>query len=45
MFPAVFEDGTVTVCDQDFSVRYQYGKIDDGFSFGDIWLVDKAAII
>ena len=45
MCPAVLADRTVTAFDQDFGARYQYGKIGDGFSFGDIWFADKAASI
>jgi radical SAM protein with 4Fe4S-binding SPASM domain len=35
--PAVFVDGTVVACDQDFNASHPYGRLDEGRSFRDLW--------
>jgi MoaA/NifB/PqqE/SkfB family radical SAM enzyme len=45
LFPAVFADGTVTVCDDDFNGTHPYGRFDVDGSFGEIWFGRKAAAI
>jgi radical SAM protein with 4Fe4S-binding SPASM domain len=42
MFPAVFADGTVTACDQDFGAGHRYGRIDGSVSFRDIWFGEES---
>jgi len=44
-FPAVFADGTVVACDQDYNAKQQYGSLADGSSFADIWWSRRAAEI
>ena len=44
-FPAIFADGTVVACDQDFNARQPYGSLADGTSFADIWWGSQAAAI
>ena len=44
IFPAVFADGTVVDCDQDFNAHQAYGNL-SGRSFADIWWSDEAAKI
>jgi len=41
-FPAVFADGTVVLCDQDFNASQAYGQIGNGVTFGDLWFGKKA---
>jgi len=43
IFPAVFADGTVVACDQDYNAQQPYGSIADGSSFADIWRSERAA--
>ena len=45
IFPAVFADGTVVACEQDYSAQQPYGSLADGSSFTDIWWSRKAAEI
>lgn len=44
-FPAVFADGTVVACDQDYNAQQPYGSLADGSSFADIWWSRQAAEI
>ena len=43
IFPAVFADGTVIACDQDYNAQQPYGSLADGSSFADIWWSKRAA--
>ena len=43
IFPAVFADGTVVACDQDYNAQQPYGSLADGSSFADIWWSKWAA--
>jgi radical SAM protein with 4Fe4S-binding SPASM domain len=43
IFPAVFADGTVVACDQDYNAQQPYGSLADGTSFADIWWSKRAA--
>jgi radical SAM protein with 4Fe4S-binding SPASM domain len=43
--PAVFADGTVVDCDQDFNARQSYGNLSQGQSFADIWWSERASKI
>jgi len=45
LYPAVFSDGTVVPCDQDFNARHAYGRIGVDGSFGDIWFGRRAAAV
>jgi radical SAM protein with 4Fe4S-binding SPASM domain len=45
LFPAVFADGTVVDCEQDFNARMPYGSISDGRTFADVWWSTHAAKI
>lgn len=42
-FPTVLADGTVTVCDQDYSAACSYGRLGPGRTFRDIWFGAQAA--
>ncbi len=44
-FPAVFADGTIVACDQDYNAKHPLGNLADGSSFADIWWSQKAAEI
>jgi len=44
-FPAVFSDGTVVACDQDYNAQQSYGKLGGDTSFADIWWSREAAEI
>ncbi len=44
-FPAVFSDGTVVACDQDYNAKQLYGKLAGDTSFADIWWSQEAAKI
>ena len=41
-FPAVFTDGTVVACDQDYNAQQPYGSLADGSSFADVWWSQQA---
>ena len=41
--PAVFADGTVVACEQDYNAQLPYGKLDNNSSFADIWWSKHAA--
>ncbi len=41
--PAVFADGTVTACDQDFNGTMAYGRVGTDGTFRDIWFSQRAA--
>jgi radical SAM protein with 4Fe4S-binding SPASM domain len=43
IYPAVYADGTVCCCDQDYNARQPYGKLTKNNSFADIWWSKKAA--
>jgi len=43
IFPAVFADGTVVACDQDYNAQQPYGSLANGSSFADIWWSKRAA--
>ncbi len=45
IFPAVFADGTIVACDQDYNARQPYGSLADGSSFADIWWSKRATEI
>jgi radical SAM protein with 4Fe4S-binding SPASM domain len=45
IYPAVYADGTVCACDQDYNARQQYGKLTKNNSFADIWWSKQAAEI
>lgn len=45
LYPAVFADGTVVPCDQDFNARHAYGRIGVDGSFAEIWFGQKAAAV
>ncbi len=42
-YPAVFSDGKVVPCDQDFSATQAYGRIGNGVSFSDLWFAKRTA--
>lgn len=42
-FPAVFADGTVVACDQDYNAKRPIGSLANGSSFEDIWCSKTAA--
>ncbi|MFC1904535.1 SPASM domain-containing protein [Chloroflexota bacterium] len=42
-FPAVYADGTVVACDQDYNAQHPYGNLADGTSFANIWWSKRAA--
>lgn len=44
-FPAVYADGTVVACDQDYNAQHPYGNLTDGSSFADIWWGKRAVEI
>ena len=44
-YPAVFADGTVVACEQDFNAQQPCGSLAEGFSFSKIWWSKKAAEI
>ena len=44
-FPAVFADGTVVACEQDYNAQQPYGSLADGLSFADIWWSKRAVEI
>jgi len=44
-FPAVFADGTVVACDQDYNAQQPYGSLAGDASFADIWRSRQAAEI
>lgn len=41
-FPAIFADGTVVACDQDFNATQTYGSIADGTTFKSLWWSKQA---
>lgn len=41
-FPAVFVDGSVTACDQDFNGQQTLGKIEGCTTFKDVWFGTRA---
>ena len=43
VYPAVFVDGTVVACDQDYNARHAYGRIGPDGSFADVWFGARAA--
>jgi MoaA/NifB/PqqE/SkfB family radical SAM enzyme len=43
LFPAVFADGTVVACDQDYNASHAYGRLGKDGSFADIWFGRRAA--
>jgi MoaA/NifB/PqqE/SkfB family radical SAM enzyme len=43
VYPAIFADGTVTACDQDYNARHAYGRIGPDGSFADVWFGERAA--
>ena len=43
VYPAVFVDGTVTACDQDYNAQHAYGRIGPDGSFADVWFGARAA--
>jgi radical SAM protein with 4Fe4S-binding SPASM domain len=45
VFPAMFADGTIVDCDQDFNAHQSYGNLAESPSFAEIWWNDKAAEI
>jgi len=45
IFPAVFADGTVVDCDQDFNARQAYGNLSDVRLFADIWQNERSGKI
>jgi radical SAM protein with 4Fe4S-binding SPASM domain len=45
IFPAMFADGTIVDCDQDFNAHQSYGNLSHESSFSEIWRSDKAAKI
>jgi radical SAM protein with 4Fe4S-binding SPASM domain len=44
-FPAVYADGTVVACDQDYNAQHPYGNLAGGSSFADIWWSKRATEI
>ncbi len=42
-FPAIYVDGTVTGCDQDFNAQHPMGQLSKDVSFADIWASRQAA--
>jgi len=42
-FPAVFTDGTLVPCDQDFNATHAYGRMGKSVSFADLWFAKSAA--
>ena len=44
-FPAVYVDGTVVACDQDYNAQHPYGNLAGGSSFADIWWSKRATEI
>ena len=42
-FPAIYADGTVTGCDQDYNAQQPMGSLSGGASFADIWSSRQAA--
>jgi radical SAM protein with 4Fe4S-binding SPASM domain len=45
IYPAVYADGTVCACDQDYNAKQPYGKLTKDNSFADIWWSKQAAEI
>jgi len=45
LFPAVFADGTVVACDDDFNGTHPYGRFGVDGSFADIWFGRRAAAV
>ena len=44
-FPAVFADGTVAACEQDYNAQEPLGTLSDDLSFADVWFSGRAARI
>ncbi|MBW1789826.1 MAG: radical SAM protein [Deltaproteobacteria bacterium] len=41
-FPAVYLDGTIPICEQDYNAEVTCGRFGNGVSFADIWFGRKA---